>query len=129
MKTVLYENGLKNIGKQLQIIIHAQSPGLQINIHNSIKHVSQILRQPLNNVTVLILLIDSKEELVQFHSLNPLFDNIRIILILPDRRKETLALGLKLKPSFVSDVDSDLQDVASVLGQISKKTKEGLQNG
>ena len=124
MKTILYANGIKDTGERLENIIQARVPGMQVEIYNSIELLFQILRRPLNNVSVVILLVASKDELVQFNVMNPLFDNIRVILILPDRNKDTLALGLKLKTSFVSYIDSNLQDVASVLGQILKKTKE-----
>ncbi|MCK5311194.1 MAG: hypothetical protein KAJ62_03750 [Desulfobacteraceae bacterium] len=128
MKIILYANGINNIGEQLENIIHTQVSRTKIQTCNSIELLSQILRQPLNNVSVVILIIDSKEELIQFNLMNMLFDNSRVILILPDRSKETLALGFKLKTSFVSYVDSDLQDVASVLRQIQKKIKENIKN-
>ncbi len=124
MKTVLYANGCKSLGEELKNMIHAQVTGTQVENYNSIELLSQTLRQPLNNVSVVILLATSKDELTQFNSINPLFDNSRVILMLPDRKKDTLSLGLKFKTSFVSYIDSNLQDVASVLGQIQKKTKE-----
>lgn len=124
MKAVLYVNRVDNVGERLENIIHTQVPQIQVKICNSIDLFSQILRQPLNNISVVILLVASKNELIQFNHMETFFDNIRIILILPDRRKDTLALGLKLKTSFISYVDSDLQDVAAVLGQILKITKE-----
>ena len=129
MKTVLYTNGIEHVGEKLKNIIHTQVPEMQVKICNSIEHLSQIFRQPLNNVSVVVLMVTTKDELVQFNLMSALFDNIRIILILPDRQKDILALAHKLKTSFVSYIDSDLQDVASVLGQISKITKENKQNG
>lgn len=123
MKTVLYAKGLGAIGETLGKMIHDQVPGMQVETCNSIGHFSQLLRQPLNKVSVVIFMAASRNELVQFNCMGLLFDNSRIILILPDRKKETLALGVKLKTSFVSYVDSDLQDIVSVLGQILKKNK------
>jgi hypothetical protein len=120
MKTVLYADDLTTLGETLKSIIQAQVSGIQVEDCNSIEHISQILRQPLNNVSVVVFLIASMEELVQINSMHTLFDNIRVILILPDRKKDTIALGLKLKTSFISYVDSDLQDVTSVLNQIIK---------
>ncbi|MCK5100129.1 MAG: hypothetical protein KAR45_18610, partial [Desulfobacteraceae bacterium] len=102
MKTVLYTNGIEHIEEKLTNIIHTQVPGMQVKTCNSIELLSKIFRQPLNNVSVVILLIASKDELVQLNLMNTLFDNIRVILILPDRQKDMLALGLKLKTSFVS---------------------------
>ncbi|CCK78639.1 hypothetical protein [Desulfobacula toluolica] len=129
MKTVLYANKLENIGGMLEDIIHEQVPGIKVEVCNSIDGLSQKFRQLLNNVSVVILLVAFRDELVQLNYMSPLFENTRVVLILPDRRKDTLALGFRLKTSFVSYIDSDLQDVASVLRQILKKAKEKMQNG
>ncbi|WP_300464271.1 hypothetical protein [Desulfobacula sp.] len=129
MKTVLYAKGIDKMGDHLETIIHAQVNGIKIKTCTSIEGLFQILRKPLNNLSVVILWIASINDLVEFNLMGTLFDDIKIILILPDRKKQTLALGCKLKPSFVSYVDSDLQDVASVLKQILKKTKEKKQHG
>lgn len=124
MKTVLYANGLKNLGEKLEKLIQVQASGTLLESCDSIEHFSQILRQPLNNVSVVILLVESRGELIEFNSMSTLFDNSRVILVLPDRDKDTLSLGVELKPSFVSYVDSDLNDIASVLRQIKKKVEQ-----
>ena len=129
MRTVLYANGLKNIQEKLQKMIYEQVSGTRVYTCNSIELLSQVLRLPLNHVSVVILLVASRDELVQFNCMSTLFDNIRVILVLPDKKKDTLSLGFKFKTSFVSYLDSNLQDVASVLGQILKKLKENKQNG
>jgi len=124
MKTIFYANDLTTLGEKLKNMISAQISGIQVENYNSIEDISQILRQPLNNVSVMVLLLASIDELIQFNSMNTLFNNLRIILILPDSKKDTLSLGLKLKPSFISDVNSNLNDVVSVLEHIQNKKKE-----
>jgi len=124
MKTILYANDLTTLGKKLKNMTQTQVSGIQVEDCHSIEHISQILRQPLNNVSVLVLMVGSRDELIQFNSMSPLFDNIRVILILPDSKKDTFSLGLKLKPSFISDVNSNLKDVVSVLEHIQNKKKE-----
>ena len=123
MKIVLYSNGLKNLGKKLEDMILLRVAGAQVENYLSIEKIVQILRQPLNCVSVVVLLVASEDQLIKFNSMNPFFDNIKVILILSDRQKETLELGHKLKTSFISYIDSDLQDVVSVLEQIEKKSK------
>ena len=124
MKTILYANDLTTLGEKLKNMTQTQVSGIQVEDCHSIEHISQILRQPLNNVSVLVLMVGSRDELIQFNSMSPLFDNIRVILILPDSKKDTFSLGLKLKPSFISDVNSNLKDVVSVLEHIQNKKKE-----
>lgn len=129
MKTILYMKRMEKIGTHLEQDILKHVPQINIERHHSLEQLSQLLRQPLNKVSVVILIIASKEELTQISLMNPLFENSRIILILPDREKRTLSSCLELKPSFISFIDSDLKDVVSVLGQIHKKAKEKRQNG
>lgn len=77
-----------------------------------------MLRQPLHKVSVLILFIASRKDLEALNTLVSLFDNIRIIIVLPDREKSTMSLCIALKPSFISYIDSDLMDIALVLKKI-----------
>ncbi len=121
MNILLYTADLKDVGDHLKESIQSQFREARVNIHPIMDDIIGVLRKPLNNVSVVILMIAGKDELSQLEFMNSLFDNIRIILILPDRRKDTLSLGLKLKPSFISYIDNDLQDITSVLGQILKQ--------
>jgi hypothetical protein len=50
---------------------------------------------------------------------------MRIILVLPDRDDETVAMGHRLRPRMVSYNDGDYLDVAAVL--IRMNEKRGLQ--
>jgi hypothetical protein len=91
---------------------------------NSIKSFSQKLCQPLHGISVIVIIISSRDELRDFMALLSVLENIRVILILPDRGGETIALGLKLNPSFISYVDNDLMNIIDVLKKIQAVTKE-----
>jgi hypothetical protein len=60
-------------------------------------------------------LASSREDLEAILSIVELFYDLRIILILPDRKKETISKGLKLYPRYLSYADGDFSDVAAVL--------------
>ena len=49
-----------------------------------------------------------------------LLTDMRILLILPDRNKETVSAGHRLRPRYMSDADSDFEDVVAVVKQIFK---------
>ena len=55
------------------------------------------------------------EQLRDVLSIRHLFDNIKIVLILPDRKNETIVIGHKLRPRFLSYTDGDFKDIAAVL--------------
>lgn len=97
---------------------------MEMEMLSSVKSLSKKLCQPLNRILVVVLVLHTREEITDFLKLIPLFENIRIILLLPDREKKTVALGLQLNPSFISYADSDLKDITEVLKKIQKITKE-----
>ncbi len=119
MKTIFYVNK-KEICQNLINVVQTQLTGIRIKTCHSITDLSHMLRKPLHQVSVLILFIASKTELKELNLMTSLFDNIRIILILPDMKKNTVSLCIGLKPSFISYVDADLMNIVSVLKQIQK---------
>lgn len=124
MKTVFYASRIDDEGGNLLTMIHGGFPEIKIEICDSIDGLSKILRQPMHRVSAVILKVFSNEELVALAAMIPLFDNIRVILILSDPDENAHDLCFKLKPSFVGDGDTDLKDVVSVLGKIKKITQD-----
>ena len=59
-----------------------------------------------------------EKELLEIHSMRDLFRDIRIVLILPDRSGDTVSMGFKLFPRFVSYADGNFMDVAAVLNKM-----------
>lgn len=90
-------------------------PNENTEIYSTIDTLGKRLRRPSYNIAVAVLLFSSREELRDVLSIRHLFDNIKIILILPDRKNETILLGHKLRPRFLSYTDGDFKDVAAVL--------------
>lgn len=127
MKTVIYSDPMANTGSHLIRTIQEQIPGMVVNACDSITDLSNMLCRPLNQVSVIVFLVSSRKELIEFNFMVPLFDNARIVLILPDRGEITRSLCFKLKPSFVSYADNDLNDVVAVLAQIHEKSKAERQ--
>ena len=75
-----------------------------------------------NAVTVLLLTCRRElEDLVQY---TDLFNDQKIILVLPDHTRETIAMGHALYPRFISYTDGDLRDVASVLRKLITHTQD-----
>jgi hypothetical protein len=47
--------------------------------------------------------------------------DVQIILVIPDRRPETLSLGHLLRPRYLSYEDGNFDDLASVLEKMLRK--------
>lgn len=114
MKLILYANGSNEVEERLGNIIETLIPE-KLEIFRTIDSLSRRLRQPLNDVAIAVLLATKRKDLLKLLSIKDLFDDIKIILILPDSNKDTISLGYKLYPRFVSYADSNFMDVAAVL--------------
>jgi len=106
---------IEGTGELLRKMIENVVPNENTEIYSTIDTLGKRLRRPSYNIAIAVLLISSREELRDVLSIRHLFDNIKIVLILPDRNNETIVIGHKLRPRFLSYTDSDFKDVAAVL--------------
>jgi hypothetical protein len=111
---------IEGTGEQLRKMIENVVPNENTEIYSTIDTLGKRLHRPSYNIAIAVLLISSREELRDVLSIRHLFDNIKIVLILPDRNNETIVIGHKLRPRFLSYTDSDFIDVAVVLENMLK---------
>jgi hypothetical protein len=119
---ILFSTSQRKSGERLQRIVEAVVSEKNVKIYRTIDALSGGLRQPRNDVSVALLLASSKIDLHELISLRDLLWDIKIILILPDSDPETIAKGHILRPRFLSDCDSNFQDVAAVLSRMIKNS-------
>jgi hypothetical protein len=89
---------------------------------------NQMRRSPLPKPSIIVLLVENFRKLRKLFDMRSLFQGIRIILILPDDDRQTLALGHRFHPRYVSYMDSDFSDVRMVLEKMIRTTviKRGM---
>ncbi len=113
---VCHYNPLTNSqGKRLYQVVTSVASEAKTTTYRTIDELCHGLRQPMNGYRVAVILADTCEELSKIHGLLDWFWNCRIILILPDHKRETVSNGWKLFPRFISYIDSDFNDVGAVL--------------
>jgi hypothetical protein len=91
-----------------------------INLYQTIEALSIGLRQPRNDVNIAVLVASSKEDLGHLLSIRDTLWDMKIILIVPDSDRDTIAQGHVLRPRFLSICTSDFVDVAAVLSLMIK---------
>ena len=120
MALIYYSQNNNGIGERLQKAINAAIPEELTEVYGSLESLSQRLCQLTYKLKIAVLLAASREELLGILSIRDLLDDIRIILILPDREKKTVSEGLRLYPRFFTYVDSNFNDVTGVLEKMMK---------
>ena len=119
MSLLLFSSSPKGAGKRLQRLLEVVLPGQKSEIIRTISDLSARLLQPLKcHPNVVILVSKSKEELSELLSIRDLLDDVRIILVLPDRERDTVSKGHILRPRFLTYIDSHFQEIAAVLNKI-----------
>jgi hypothetical protein len=118
MNLLFYSTMENGAGARLQGVIEEIAPQDKIEIHRTIASLSPRLRRPANDVSIALFLAASREDLAEILSIRGLLSDVRTILILPDREKDTIAKGHSFRPRFISYIDSDFTDVAAVLSKM-----------
>ncbi len=87
----------------------------KIEIYQSIEELTHSLKRLFDHNTIVILRARDREELLNIASLNDLLQGLRVILLIPNRDKETIAIAHRLRPRFLSNGESDFSDTMGVL--------------
>ncbi len=116
MNTVMFSTTRhENEGKWLSRVIESAGSRQRLEILRNNNELSRRLRRMPRNIDVAVLFAHSKDQLTELVGLADLLKDIRIILILPNKEKETIAMGHLLRPRFLAYADDDVGIVATVL--------------
>jgi hypothetical protein len=115
---IVYSKAMNGIGSKLQEVVTNVLPGSYVDTYHTISGFSERLRKPALNFPIVILLAMNREDLENIVAIQNLLFDSRIVLILPDREEDTMALGHTLRPRFVSYRDSSFRDVGAVLNKM-----------
>ena len=129
MSVLFFSTETQGAGEQLQREIETFIPGDEIEIYHTFESFSNRLRQPSWNLSVLVLVVETREDLQELFLIRDLFNSIPVILVIPDRESDTICAGHKFYPRFLSYIDSNYLDVAMVLNKlINKEVKKKWKN-
>jgi hypothetical protein len=106
--------GYEKIKRIIEMLVATDS----FEAFRTLPEFEKFLRHDLISGYLVILHASLQEHLDHFASLRDLLTGHKVILILPDRKRNTIILGHTLRPRFLTYNDGDYLDVASVLCHI-----------
>jgi len=119
---VFFLSGAQNDArKRLQRVLEFMLPKKNIVNIRTVKDMEAHLRKASSEATTVVILYVNKEKLAELIKLKKLFEDTSIILILNKKDNDTITLGYRLRPRFITSADSDFLDVASVLIKMKEK--------
>ncbi|MEN8258513.1 MAG: hypothetical protein ABFS09_11685 [Thermodesulfobacteriota bacterium] len=107
-------------GSAEELIGGMVSPG-QFHCCETVAQMIDQLRTNVRSQDIVILLLGTGGELNGFLAEQELFEDIRLILVLPDTNPELVALGHQLRPRFVDiSQNNDFSKVKAVLAKMMR---------
>ncbi|MRR23589.1 hypothetical protein EG830_11495 [bacterium] len=121
MSILVYSNSDdQSLSDQLFKFITTMVPNSRVDFLQTMHALRERVQQLSKEIDVAILVAKDSEQLCELVSLKDFLEGVRIILILPDQKKETVSRATRLFPSFISTLDSGLDTVGEVLKKMIK---------
>lgn len=122
MSVLFFSSEMKGRLKELLRVIETDVPEEEIEVYSNLEDLIQKLRRPRRNLAVIILAAVAAQELERLLLIQDLFDDLPVLLILPDSDPETLFTGQKFFPRFVTDMEGDLSEIVLVLNHLLERS-------
>lgn len=134
MNFFIYSSKSKGVTNRLLWQVESYMQGNATETFNSVAHLSRRLCRPhvRRGETIGVLFAADRQDLANLLSIQDLLDDVRIILVLPDDKKETVSAGHRLRPRYISYAGGNFEDVAAVLNKMMQRSlmnKDSKQQG
>jgi len=120
MKVLLYTPGTGESGNRLRSFLETHVPGSKMDVYHTVEGLAERLKAPREGEVVAVLQTNSQEDLSALFSIRHRLENVKTIILAPDREEETIALAHQLRPRFLGYLNDDLYRVAAVLEKMLK---------
>ena len=118
MNLIIYNKAADSDSARLQLIFEPLVSRDRIEISRSIKTLRQRILKTSIRDGIVILIARERNDLTELLPIIDLFRRVRIILLLPDRKPETIKIGYQLEPRFMSFIDRGYEEVRAVLAKM-----------
>ncbi len=122
---IFIQNRSDATGRLLEKTIRQTFPDTRQQVCRTLSELASCLFEPtpFTEPKILVLFADTKERLRQLIDLLEKFDDIKILLILPDADRNSFSLGHKLRPRFVITKDQGFDDLCAVIHKMIQSTQ------
>lgn len=118
MDFLFFASANHDVTRRLQEIMETVVPKENRVTYQDIQALSQRLCEPAEGQRIVLLLASSQQDLSLIQSIRSLLSDESIIIVLPDREADTIAMGHRLHPRFLTYRDSDFTELAGVLAKM-----------
>lgn len=123
MKLILYCNEINRYVAELLARIEASLPGHELVLcwsHRDLLHNLAVLNYDL---FAAVIVASGPNDLAELRAAADPTGSPPLVLILPDREKETISRGHELRPRFLSWPEGNMDEIVAVLRKLMKKAE------
>ncbi len=114
MRLIVYTNPKDDSASLLQDEI-SKIASLNVEFIHTPENFMRSLKSHMVSQSVVVFQATDQADFLFLDSIRNLLFDARLILILPDREKDTIKKGFSLYPRYMAYADDDYKDVAAVL--------------
>ena len=118
MQLFLYSRGDGQNNRRLKAAVYKVIPESQIELYKRLDDFRERLRMPVEPDSIAVLSAWTREELQQMQVLRALLTEIYVVLVIPDRKENTIELAHLLLPRFLSQRNDSFMDLSKVLNKM-----------
>lgn len=122
MSLTIYAKNLRGPEAKLQVLCESLVEKDKVNVFSSIDNLREWLLFKAREKAVVFLITEDKDELEDLLPVIELFRKVQLILVLPDRKPQTIRIGYQLEPRYLTFIDSGLGIVKGVLKKMLGRT-------
>ena len=115
MRLILYDPLANDPASRLRNIIEDLVSKDELEIYETIAGLSGAVHRPTGEATLAVLFAADRRDLKELVVVKNCSSSLRIIVIVPDCTKETIAAGHRLHPRFLGFAEDGFAEVAAVL--------------
>jgi hypothetical protein len=110
---------LRSLGKSF--------PKVRLEAFHACADLASRLLRPKDSVSAAVIVACRREDITSFLSIRDMISDTGIIFILPEHSPDMIALAHRLRPKFISYLDSDFSELISVLKKMIQARERHAQ--
>jgi len=101
-------------------LVRKSYPEARLEVFSSSSDLALRLVHPKDKASVVVIVLSGDEETKVLLPVRHIISDTAIIVVLPDDSPDMTALAHRLRPQYISFLDSDFSELISVIGRMIK---------
>ena len=118
-----YSEEAEHRGRKLQEVLNNDLPEVRLELFTDFEELVTGLQRPEVNPAAVVLVIGSRTELDEFLALRPTLQKTRVLLVVPDQSRETLALAEQLHPYYIKPPGDDFVELVYIVDELLEERR------